>query len=169
MQSLARLNTLPFTEAETELLRCCGSSRWARRMAEQRPFASFAELLEAADRVWWELEEEDWLEAFSRHPRIGERRAPGATGAGSASWSAQEQAGAQRAVAEVRAGLAAGNREYEQRFGHIYLVCATGRSGEEMLALLHERLGNDPATELRVAAEEQRKITHLRLQRLLEP
>ncbi len=168
MQDLDRLNSLPPAEAEAELLRCCGSTRWARRMVEERPFASLEDLLAAADRIWWSLEGVDWFEAFSRHPRIGEREAPAGGSAATAVWSAQEQAGAQRSPEEVRTALAAGNRAYEERFGYTYIVCATGMSGEEMLRILEQRLGNDPDTELRTAAEEQRKITHLRLEKLLQ-
>jgi OHCU decarboxylase len=166
-ERLSWLNALQEAEARAELLRCCGSTRWARQVAEARPFASFELLLEAADRTWWSLDVEDWLEAFRAHPRIGESRPPAREAAGTERWSAQEQAGMQRSQEEVRAALARGNQEYEDRFGHIFLVCATGKSGEEMLALLQERLGNDPEAELRVAAEEQRKITHLRLEKLL--
>ncbi len=169
MNGISWLNELSDAQAEAELLRCCGSTRWAREVAQERPFASFQELLEVGDRIWWSLEEADWLEAFRAHPRIGERKAEGAQVVGTRRWSTQEQAGVQRSPEEVRAALAAGNREYEARFGHIFLVCATGKSGEEMLALLRGRLGNDPDTELRVAAEEQRKITHLRLEKLLQP
>ncbi len=161
------LNTLPAEEAQAELLRCCGSTRWARQVVEDRPFESFDALLAAADRIWWSLEAEDWLEAFSHHPRIGEREAPDGWAA-TQQWSSQEQEGAQRSPEGVRAALAAGNREYEERFGYTYIVCATGKSGEEMLRILQERLHNDPATELHAAAEEQRKITHLRLEKLLK-
>jgi len=167
MNRLSWLNALPDAEAQAELRSCCGSTRWTREVAEARPFASVEELLEVADGVWWSLDNEDWLEAFRAHPRIGERK-PAAGGAtGTERWSAQEQSGMQRSQEEVRAALARGNQEYEDRFGHIFLVCATGKSGEEMLAILQERLGNDPEPELLVAAEEQRKITHLRLEKLL--
>ncbi|HEV2130750.1 MAG TPA: 2-oxo-4-hydroxy-4-carboxy-5-ureidoimidazoline decarboxylase [Longimicrobiaceae bacterium] len=167
-ERLSWLNALPDLEAQAELLRCCGSIRWARQVAQARPFASFEELLEVADGMWWSLDAEDWLEAFRAHPRIGEKKPAAGEPAGTERWSAQEQSGMQRSRDEVRAALARGNQEYEERFGHIFLVCATGKSGEGMLALLQERLGNDPETELRVAAEEQRKITHLRLEKLLQ-
>ncbi len=169
MHALGWLNAHPPEEAQAELLRCCGSTRWARQVAEARPFANFEELLAAANRVWWSLDPADWLEAFRAHPRIGERKPAAGELAGTERWSAQEQSGMQRSPEEVRAALARGNREYEERFGHIFLVCATGKSGEEMLVLLQTRLGNDPESELRIAAEEQRKITHLRLRKLLEP
>ena len=166
-EGLARLNALPRDEAEAELLRCCGSTAWAARVAAGRPYPSLEALRAAGDAVWWSLGAADWLEAFSRHPRIGESRAARPDG-GDGSWSRREQAGVATAADETRAALAEGNAAYEARFGWIYLVCASGRSGEELLAVLRARLGNDPDTELRVAAEEQRRITHLRLERLVD-
>ncbi len=164
--ALARLNALPAGDAEAELRACCGSREWARRVAARRPFRSADELFAAADEVWWDLGPEDWHEAFRAHPRIGERKAAPAQGARAAAWSAQEQSGVDRDEA-LAAALAEGNRAYEERFGHIYLVCATGKTGEEMLEILRRRLENDPETELRVAAAEQAKITRLRLEKLL--
>jgi OHCU decarboxylase len=164
--ALARLNALPAHDAEAELRACCGSREWARRVAARRPFRSADELLAAADEVWWDLDPEDWHEAFRAHPRIGERKTAPAQGARAAAWSAQEQGGVDRDEA-LAAALAEGNRAYEERFGHIYLVCATGKTGEEMLEILRRRLENDPETEQRVAAQEQAKITRLRLEKLL--
>jgi OHCU decarboxylase len=168
-EGLGRLNVLPPGEAEVELLKCCGSTRWARRMAAERPFRGVDELLEAADRIWWELGRDDWLEAFSRHPKIGERAAAHAGSAETRRWSEQEQAETRSAPPEVLAALAEANRAYQERFGHIFIVCATGKTSEEMLALLRQRLQNDPGAELRIAAEEQRKIARLRLEKLLHP
>jgi OHCU decarboxylase len=127
-------------------------------MAAERPFPDIETLLGHADRVWWSLSEGDWLEAFAAHPRIGDP---------AAGFSEHEQASTRDASADLLARLADANREYEQRFGHIFLICATGRSAAEMLLALNQRLGNDARTELRVAAEEQRKITRIRLERLL--
>jgi OHCU decarboxylase len=151
---------MPAKAAEEELLSCCGSPRWARRMAGARPFASESELLASADRFWNKLSVEDWLEALAAHPKIGER---------ASGQAAQEQSGTRGASSEVIEELVRANHDYEKRFGHIFIVCATGRSGEEMLDLCRRRLHNDPATELRVAAEEQRKIMRLRLERKLKP
>jgi len=167
MSELERLNDLTDEEAEAELLTCCGSPIWARQMAQLRPFLSEHEMLEAADRVWWGLNPEDWLEAFRAHPRIGEREAQTEQGERAAAWSEQEQAGATAAGANTAAALADGNRAYEQRFGHIYIVRAAGRTAEEMLENQRERLGHDAETELRIAAGEQAKITRLRLEKLL--
>lgn len=165
MLDLELFNSLGRAEAVGALLACCGSTRWAERVADARPFGSFGALLEEADRVWWSLGREDWLEAFRSHPKIGERKAERATGAEAGRWSEQEQSGTRGASGEVVSALAEANRVYEERFGHIFIVCATGRSAEEMLALLRARLPNDPADELRVAAEEQRRITRMRLQK----
>ncbi len=156
-----KLNDLPPAEAEAVLLACCGSRAWARRMAEGRPYADADTLLEAADRIWWSLTPEDWREAFAAHPKIGEKKTAGDVRF--RRWSEQEQAGVESAEEVVLAELADANRAYAERFGYIFIVCATGKSAGEMLGLLRSRLGNDPEAELRVAAEEQRKITRLRL------
>jgi OHCU decarboxylase len=166
-EALERLNTLSSEEAESELLKCCGSTLWARRMGRERPFHNLQELLMKADSVWWSLDAEDWLEAFSRHPKIGEKESARAQSAEAHRWSEQEQSGASSAAEETRLALAAANREYERKFGHIYIICATGKTANEMLSILRERLQNDKDKELRVAAEEQRRITHLRLSKLL--
>lgn len=156
---LQRLNALPEGTAEAELLACCGSKEWARRMARRRPFRDRDHVIEAGETTWRSLSEADWLEAFRAHPRIGAR---------ASGRSAEEQFGARNASREVLEALARANQAYEERFGHIFIVCATGKSAPEMLALCQERLHNDPVAELAVAAEEQRKITQLRLAELLK-
>jgi OHCU decarboxylase len=170
--ALKRLNALPATEAEADLLACCGASRWARGMVARRPFGNLAELFAAADEIWRSLGREDWLEAFARHPQIGEKAIEKRIEAQagqllSSRWSAEEQSGAQRNSADIVARLAEGNRAYRQRFGYIFIVCATGKTADEMLAILERRLQNDASAELTFAAEEQRRITHLRLEKLL--
>jgi 2-oxo-4-hydroxy-4-carboxy-5-ureidoimidazoline decarboxylase len=177
---LDELNALDADTAARELLRCCGSTAWARQMAAARPFASVDAILEAADRTWWHLGEADWREAFGAHPKIGAGGAGGAAGAergggagragqaGTEAWSAEEQAGVAGAPDHVTKGLAIANREYEARFGYIFIICATGKSAAEMLDGFERRLGNAPEEELHIAAEEQRKITRLRLAKLLE-
>jgi allantoicase len=152
---LQRVNTL---FRPNDLLKVCGSLRWTEGFANARPFASWDALLEHATSTWASLEEEDWLEAFAAHPRIGERK-PG--------WASQEQSGTSGASEETMRALAEGNRAYEEKFGFVYLVCATGKSADEMLANLRMRLDNDRAAEVRNAAEEQRKITELRLEKLV--
>lgn len=154
-------------DARAALSRCCGSTRWVEGMLARRPFGSESALMEAADAVWKAAEREDVLEAFSHHPRIGadleELRARFASTSG---WSSSEQAAVQRASEATLEALRAGNLAYEARFGHIFIVCATGKSAEEMLALLNERMPNAPEHELRVAAAEQGKITRIRLAKL---
>lgn len=167
MSGMDRLNALSADDAERALLTCCGARAWARRMARSRPFADADALMERADAAWWSLDESDWREAFRAHPKIGGTRAQAGQTDREQAWSAGEQAGMRTAADAVRDALAAGNEAYEARFGFIYIVCATGRTAEEMLALLRSRLGNDPETEIRVAAEEQRKITRIRLEKLL--
>ena len=166
-EALERLNALSADEAEPELLKCCGSTLWARRMSDARPFHDLKGLLSSADSIWWALDEEDWLEAFSRHPKIGEKEAERAQAKAAKEWSTQEQSGADAATEDVRRELAAANREYESKFGYIYIICATGKTAAEMLSILKTRLQNEPDVEIRVAAEEQRRITRLRLQKLL--
>jgi OHCU decarboxylase len=144
------------------MLACCGARRWAQAMAALRPVGSVHELSVAADRIWSTMGEADWMEAFACHPRIGEQKAAH-TSKKSAAWSRQEQSSAETAAERVLAELAAGNALYEQRFGFTYIVCATGKSAEEMLAILSRRLNSDRSSELREAAEQQRQITQIRL------
>ena len=164
--TLGQLNALPREQAERELLACCGSPAWARQVAAGRPYADFNSLRAAADRVWLALSPDDWLEAFSKHLRIGERAAK-ATPDRERGWSEAEQSRAREGTSAVLTELATANAEYENRFGHVFLICATGKTADEILQQARARLYNDPDTELRVAAEEQRRITHLRLRKLL--
>lgn len=157
----AQVNALSLDAAAALFRRCCGSGRWVDRMVAGRPYADDRTLADAADRAWWDLERDDWLEAFRAHPRIGERTTDG--------WSQREQSGVDAAEADVRRRLARGNEAYERRFGHVYLVCATGRSAAELLSDLESRLMNDATRELRIAATEQAKITRLRLERVTTP
>jgi OHCU decarboxylase len=165
--SVAELDSMPRAEAEPLLRSCCGARWWVEHMLSERPFGSPETLLRRADEIWWSLGDDDWHDAFAHHPRIGERQPVVAQDARARTWSAGEQAGVDGASTDVRAALADGNRDYERRFGHIYLVSAAGKSATELLALLRARLSNDPATELRVAAGEQAKITRRRLLALL--
>lgn len=160
--------------AREELLACCGSEDWADAVAALRPFGTLATLLPAAEQEWWNLPETAWLEAFTAHPRIGERPAPAPTPPTSSRATVvsldaprREQAALDQASEDVRAAFAEGNAEYEDRFGFIFLVRAAGRGAQEMLELLRERMANDPRTELRVAAGQQAEITALRLRHLI--
>ena len=164
--ALARWNGLPPDEAAQGILPCCGAKVWAYGMAARRPIVDETALLTACDQIWKSLAESDWLEAFHSHPRIGE--SPSATGSTqSAGWSVEEQRGLGAASDDAKAALAEGNREYEQRFNRIFIVCATGKSALEILEILRRRLRNEQATELHETAEQQRLITHLRLKKWL--
>ena len=167
-RGIERLNSLKHDEAEAELLKCCGSTAWACSMSARRPFGGVEELMSAADEAWSNLEREDWLEAFGRHPKIGERKSATEQSEREQAWSRREQSGVAAADEATRAELAELNRAYEERFGHVFLICATGKSAGEMLANLRERLSNDADEEITRAAEEQRQITRLRLRKLLE-
>jgi 2-oxo-4-hydroxy-4-carboxy-5-ureidoimidazoline decarboxylase len=159
---LAAWNEAPETAALDAMLACCGARRWAQAMVALRPFQSVVTLSLTADEVWSTMEEADWMQAFACHPRIGQRQAARSS-AKSAAWSEQEQSSAASAANEVLTHLAEGNALYEQRFGFTYIVCATGKSAAEMLAILQRRLSSDRASELREAAEQQRQITQIRL------
>jgi OHCU decarboxylase len=167
--TLAAWNAAGAAEARNAMLACCGAKRWADALVALRPIASVAALSEEADRVWSTMHEADWLGAFACHPRIGERKGIGErkvsmhVGAQSAAWSRAEQAQASLASDRVLAEIAAENQRYEERFGFTYIVCATGKSTEEMLAILKRRLGSTRETELREAAEQQRQIMQIRL------
>lgn len=161
---LAAVNAQPGAAAERALLDCCASPAWAGRLAAGRPYQDRGALTAAADAALAGLPWPEVERALAAHPRIGERPAGGARDAG---WSRREQSGVDAADPVTREALAAGNEEYERRFGHVYLVCAAGRSGDELLALLRARLGNDPDAERAVVREELRRIMRLRLDRLL--
>lgn len=163
------LNSLSSTDAQAEFLKCCGSKSWAQRMAVERPFGSLNQLIKDSDRIWWALESTDWLEAFHSHPKIGEKKAAAAIAAEAQQWAEDEQSGTRAATAETIAELAELNSAYEKKFGYIFIVCASGKSSEEMLAILRKRLNNDPDDELRIAAAEQAQITQLRLRKLVSP
>lgn len=168
MDSIVRINSIPSEQAQAEFLKCCGSKRWAAKMTAERPFENVEEMVTTADHIWWALESTDWLEAFDSHPRIGEKRAAAQVAPESLSWSETEQSGTRSSTQQTMEELAQLNRQYQEKFGFIYIICATGKSAEEMLAILRDRLDNDPATELRNAATEQAKITTLRLNKILE-
>jgi OHCU decarboxylase len=168
MPDIASFNELAPEDARKELLKCCGATRWAEIVERNRPYASLEQLIAKANDAWWSLDKSDWLEAFRSHPKIGERKAANTVSAQSQQWSAQEQQGVQNAAQKAIEKLAHLNLEYEKKFGFIFIVCATGKSSGEILALLEQRLPNDASTELPIAAAEQAKITELRLLKLIE-
>ncbi|MEO0477142.1 MAG: 2-oxo-4-hydroxy-4-carboxy-5-ureidoimidazoline decarboxylase, partial [Planctomycetota bacterium] len=159
---LEELNTAIHDKAYEAFLGCCGSSSWVRLMLESRPFDSIEQLRESADRCFEELDETDWLEAFAAHPKLGDLDSLRMKFSGNKQWSASEQSGVQGADPRIIEALAEGNTRYEQTFGYIFILCATGISADQMLASLSERVDNPPEQELLIAAEQQRKITHLR-------
>lgn len=159
-------NRLEQVTATEVILPCNGSRAWAIGVVNRYPFDTPEQLFAASDDVWRALPERDWQQAFDSHPRIGEKHAKSAT-AKSEAWSTAEQAGVQPDVSTLRA-LADGNKSYEAKFGRIFIVCATGKSASEVLALLQRRLQNDAGTELQEAAEQQRQITQLRLRKWLQ-
>jgi 2-oxo-4-hydroxy-4-carboxy-5-ureidoimidazoline decarboxylase len=156
--TVAELDAAPPSVASRALQQCCGSARWVAAMLARRPFAHDDAVLRAAEECWWALGTSDWLEAFSHHPRIGDR---------AAGWAADEQAGVRGASDDTTRQLATLNRQYERKFGHVFLIFASGKDAGTMLAELQRRITSDPAAELRTAAAEQAKITDLRLRRLL--
>ena len=160
MPTLLTLNALDPKAAEEILFRCCSSKKWARSMALKRPFSSVEEMLSQSDLVWFALDKEDWLEAFSHHPPIG--------GKSSQKWSNQEQAGVQTASEDVLKKLHKGNIDYQNKFGYVFLVCATGKSAQEMQSALEKRINNNKELELKNAAKEQAQITKIRLKKLLK-
>ena len=165
-QRRRKLNPMLASKPEEEFLKCCGSKAWAQQMAAAG-HDSLDDLIADADRIWWSLGSQDWLEAFHSHPKIGEQQAAAATAVQAQQWSEAEQAGIRNSAQQTLDDLAKLNHAYEERFGYIFIVCASGKSSEEMLAILRERLQNDPGEELRIAAAEQAKITELRLKKLL--
>jgi 2-oxo-4-hydroxy-4-carboxy-5-ureidoimidazoline decarboxylase len=165
---LARWNSLDPEAAAREALPCCGSRAWADALASKRPFTEEATLAETSAAIWQSLPEEAWQEAFDSHPRIGQRHAQTRATEESLHWSAQEQRSALSEDDAVKLALEEANRRYEERFGRIFIVCASGKTSKEILSILEGRMQNDDATELLEAAEQQRQITQLRLHRWLE-
>lgn len=166
-EKLEQLNRADAASASAELARCCGSTRWVNEMLASRPFATRAALFSAAEQLWHKLGREDWLEAFGHHPKIGDIDSLRAKFAATKQWAQGEQKGVEQASQQVLEALAQGNKDYEERFGYIFIVCATGKSADEMLALLTERLSNMQEDEIKVAMLEQAKITRIRLEKLL--
>ena len=157
--TLNELNAASAEQASNALMTCCGSSRWVMEMVSRRPFPDDQLLHENSETAWWGLGEQDWLEAFSKHPKIGEKSA--------AQWSKQEQSGMAQASHETRESMLRLNEAYERRFGWIFIVCATGKTADELHSILQQRIAHQPAEELHTAAAEQAKIMHRRLDKLL--
>jgi len=166
--TLHQLNILPKDQLKSALFNCCGSITWVNKMLPFFPADDMVELLNDAEDTWYECTEADWLEAFTHHPKIGDAASLTKKFASTAQWASGEQSAVSAASQQTIEALAKGNTDYEQKFGFIFIVCATGKSAEEMLALLQERLPNNKTAELKIAMDEQNKITQLRLQKLVE-
>ncbi|HEY6063228.1 MAG TPA: 2-oxo-4-hydroxy-4-carboxy-5-ureidoimidazoline decarboxylase [Chitinophagaceae bacterium] len=166
--SLHELNILPRQQLIEELMKCCGSASWVNRMLPFIPADDMIELLEDAEEQWYQCGEDDWKDAFAHHPKIGDVGLLTKKFASTAQWASGEQSGVNLASKETIEALAEGNRLYEEKFGYIFIVCATGKSAEEMLEMLRSRLKNSPEDEIKIAADEQNKITKLRIEKLLE-
>ncbi|MEW5798736.1 MAG: 2-oxo-4-hydroxy-4-carboxy-5-ureidoimidazoline decarboxylase [Bacteroidota bacterium] len=167
--TLEEFNVLSDEKFFAELERCCGSRQWINGMKKKRPYNSFTSIFQHADNVWKSLSQDDWKEAFTHHPKIGDvenvRKKFGSTG----NWAESEQRGVQNSSEEILRQLAEGNNSYEKKFGYIFIVCATGKNADEMLSILNSRLNNSVEQEIHIAAEEQRKITRIRLEKLFSP
>jgi 2-oxo-4-hydroxy-4-carboxy-5-ureidoimidazoline decarboxylase len=165
--TVEELNNLNIEKVREEFFKCCGSTSWAKQLADKKPFKTKEELLYTSDKIWENCSEQDGLEAFTHHPKIGDLKNLEKKFASTKEWAGGEQAGVNTATHDTLVALAKGNEAYEKKFGYIFIVCATGKTADEMLALLNARLANDAATELKIAMNEQNKITHIRLEKLL--
>lgn len=165
--TITELNNLPETQRKTELRKCCGAENWVEKMNAVFPVQSEAQLFAEAEKTWFACSEADWREAFEHHPKIGDISSLKEKFANTGKWAANEQAGVNNTSEDVLKALAEGNKAYEEKFGYIFIVCATGKTAEEMLALLQQRLPNSPETEMKIAMGEQNKITKIRLEKLL--
>ncbi len=165
--TIQELSGLPMDTLNGKFRECCGSEWWAKRMAEQGPYEGVAQLHAIADETFDRMPRDEWLEAFASHPRIGDLKSLKMRFAGNNKWSSAEQSGAGDADEAVLRDLQLKNQVYHTRFGHVFIVCATGKSAIEMLAILNQRLNNSAEDEFRLASSEQRKIAHLRIDKLL--
>lgn len=165
---LNSLNKASEIDAYRSLVRCCGAEKWVDKMLKARPFSSMDDLYDKAEQYLNEMSEDDWKEAFSHHPKIGDFEVLRQKFNTTSSWEAGEQSAVATASETLLKELHQGNIDYEEKFGYIFIVCATGRSAEGMLEILKSRLPNDEATEIKIAANEQRKITLLRLEKLCQ-
>jgi 2-oxo-4-hydroxy-4-carboxy-5-ureidoimidazoline decarboxylase len=166
MISIEHLNSLDSDHLHEALLKCSGSRVWCEEMSRLRPFSGEEDFVEKSRRAWEKLSIEDWLDAFRSHPKIGDVENLRKRFSSTAAWASAEQSGVSSASEETLKGLAEGNARYEDRFGHIFIVCASGKTAEEMLSILNGRLGNERRVELGIAIGEHQKITQLRIEKL---
>jgi 2-oxo-4-hydroxy-4-carboxy-5-ureidoimidazoline decarboxylase len=163
---LKSINELSDDAVAEMFRRCCGSETWVKKMLEAKPFASGEQLFDWSDKAFSELTRADWMDAFAAHPKIGDIKSLKEKYGATKNWAQNEQAGATGISDQVAEELASCNEKYLQKFGYIFIVCATGKSADQMLAMLKDRLDNEPDAELPIAGREQQKITHLRLEKL---
>lgn len=163
---MAHVNMMHDETVEMNLVACCGSQAWIAGMLARRPYGSLDAMLAASDEVFATLQPADWLEAFAHHPAIGQQRAAANVSHLAEQWSGAEQATASTDSDDIRSALAHANAEYNEKFGFLFIICATGKSGAEILSALNARMGNERDDELSIAAHEQRQITRLRLKKL---
>lgn len=166
--TLHELNILPKQQLREELTKCCGSQAWIEKMLPFFPADDMVELLEDAEEQWFKCSEQDWKEAFAQHPKIGDMESLEKKFASTATWASGEQGDIAKAPPKTLQQLNEANQQYEDKFGYIFIVCATGKSADEMLGMLQTRLQNSPEVEIEIAADEQNKITKLRIEKLLE-
>lgn len=166
--TIQELNHLPKEQLKEELFKCCGSTAWVNKMLTTFPVEDYVDLVEDAEEKWYECTEADWKEAFSHHPRIGDIDSLKTRFASTAQWASGEQSGVNAASEKILEQLAEGNQLYEKKFGYIFIVCATGKRADEMLAILESRMDNAPEKEIEVAADQQMQITKIRLDKLLD-
>ena len=165
--TLKELNNLDNSQRKTVLSKCCGSEEWIEKMSMIFPVDDASELLIEAEKIWYSCNENDWRAAFKHHPEIGDINSLKEKFAGTAHWAKGEQSGVLETSQTILEALARANKKYEEKFGYIFIVCATGKSAEEMLSLLESRLKNKPQEEIKIAMGEQNKITKIRLQKLI--
>lgn len=165
--SIEELNNLSIDKACEEFFKCCGSTKWAQQLVNKRPFKNKEELLKISDIIWANCSDQDGLEAFTHHPKIGDLKSLEKKFDSTKEWAGGEQSGVNNAAHDTLVALAKGNEAYEKKFGYIFIVCATGKTADEMLTLLTVRLKNDAEAELKIAMSEQNKITHIRLEKLI--
>jgi 2-oxo-4-hydroxy-4-carboxy-5-ureidoimidazoline decarboxylase len=164
--TITEFNVLSRKQKKEMLRKCCGATTWVDKVLINLPVRNFSELLTVAEEKWWECSHKDWLEAFQQHPKIGDLSSIKEKYANTVAWASNEQSAVSEATDEILQALEKGNRDYEQKFGFIFIVCASGKSAGEMLEILQKRLSNSPRQEINIAAEEQLKITKLRLEKL---
>lgn len=164
--TIAEFDHLDTAQKRTLLLQCCGSVAWVDKMIAALPAEDLIDLLEIAEDTWYACDKQEWLEAFTHHPKIGDLKTLKEKFSSTANWAEGEQASVKQASDQTLQELVEGNRQYEEKFGYIFIIFATGKSADDMLANLKDRLQNDPEEELKIAMEEQIRITKLRLEKL---